>query len=254
MLGAPEIDSRDFFPLEALLRARYVVVVEPFQHHLAPERQGVVAVVVELFGADREFARDFTRLLDGFTLAGGAVATIYGRVQPTTPTVAARTLRLMQEYVGERPGGQPDWVALNPDGGVAVSPDRDEGYTVTLRPGRRDEPPTTPLLYAGTAARGVTVGGEVAFHDERCPGVALRFSRLDHEGRISPVAEVPRHLGGPAAFTVALPAGGAAELLLDLAHGERGDAPDDCTLTVRRLTVTPEGGDGGGAAPATATR
>jgi hypothetical protein len=67
ILYTPVTDSGDYYPLENLLKAQYVVVATPFQHHLRTEEQDVVKVGVDIFAQNWEFARDFTRLSEQFS-------------------------------------------------------------------------------------------------------------------------------------------------------------------------------------------
>lgn len=242
VLPCPEIDSRDYLPLAPLLQSRYVVVVSPFQHHLAAEEQDVVRVVYDLFVTNQEFARDFAPLPARFTLANGAVATVYQRTAPTSRATAMRTLRLMRQAVRDRPGGQPDWLVLDQNGPLAVDANRTEGYRVTARPGRRDATTATALLHLESRAEPVRVSGAVHFRDRRCPGAVLRFSRFDRAGRATVTVEVPRDPTAAAAFTTVLPPGGGGGLVLEIVGVEGRGAAVDCTVSVERLTVVPTSG------------
>src|SRR5262249_23227642 len=80
----PEVDSRDADPWEDLAQARLVIVVTPFQHHLAASEQTVVQAVVEALTQRWEIARDFTRLPARFTLDDNLAVTVYRREGPTS--------------------------------------------------------------------------------------------------------------------------------------------------------------------------
>jgi hypothetical protein len=99
ILQAPAIDSRDPLPLEFLLKSQYVIIVNPFQHHLEANRQLVVKVVLDIFNGQREFAQDFTQLPVKFSLQQGATLSVYKRIRPTSTSTASNTLTFIQNYL-----------------------------------------------------------------------------------------------------------------------------------------------------------
>ncbi|MCA1991627.1 MAG: hypothetical protein LDL41_06210 [Coleofasciculus sp. S288] len=126
------VDSRDTYPIEALLQAKYVVVPNPLpdypgsialQHSptefpavgewMLNKDLDVVRVVFDAFTQNWEFAQDFKRLPVQFTLARGAVVSIYERIRPTPVETAVRTLYAMQQQINEQPGGQLDWIEMS---------------------------------------------------------------------------------------------------------------------------------------------
>jgi hypothetical protein len=111
----PQIDSRDFYPLEMLIKADYVIVSTPLQTHLSnPEEQKVVQVVSQAFTENWRIAKDFIHLPEQFALSDEVVLSVYQRITPTTPETAVLTFNLMQKLIGQRPGNQPDWIDLSP--------------------------------------------------------------------------------------------------------------------------------------------
>jgi hypothetical protein len=126
ILFAPQVDSRDFYPIESLLQAKYVVVPNPLPDYpgdptkvpavgewLPNKELDVVKVVFDAFTQNWKFAQDFKRLPVQFALEGGAVVNIYQRIRPTSMETAMQTLDEMQQRIGERPGGQHDWLILS---------------------------------------------------------------------------------------------------------------------------------------------
>jgi hypothetical protein len=126
ILTSPEVDSRDFYPLEKLLEAQYVVVPsrlpdyssDPTQlaavgEWLPNKEYGVVNVVFDAFTQNWEFARDFKRLPIQFNFEKGVVVSIYQRLRPTSLATAVRTLDTMQQQIGQRPGSQGNWIILS---------------------------------------------------------------------------------------------------------------------------------------------
>lgn len=253
VLSVPEVDSRDAYPLAPLLQARYVVVVTPFQHHLPPEEQDVVRVVIDLFGAESEFAQDFTPLGPRFRFADGAVAMVYARQRVTSLPVAARTLRRMQAAIGARPGGQSPWLVF--DRGIPAAVERDEGgqEAVTARPGPCDGAPATTFVWLGPGsrnraaatlstapdppARPLNVRGRIAFRDPGCQGVTFRFSRIDRAGELTPLGETVHRPGQPEEFLVTLPRRPSGGFLFEIVRLAGDDSAAPCTLTVTGLAV-----------------
>ncbi|HEY9833229.1 MAG TPA: hypothetical protein V6D26_21935 [Stenomitos sp.] len=125
-LPAPEVDSRDSYPLEEMLEAQYVVVPSqlpayssnPTQNPVVGEwlpnqENDVVNVVFDAFTQNWEFAQDFQRIRTEYQFENGVVVSIYQRRRPTSLATAVRTLRTMQEKIGERPGSQGNWIILS---------------------------------------------------------------------------------------------------------------------------------------------
>jgi hypothetical protein len=110
----PQIDSRDFYPLELLMQAKYVILTTPLQCHLSnPEEQKVVEVVYKAFTEEWEISQDFQPVPVKFNLAKSAILSIYQRINPTSTETAVRTQALMESFINHRPGKQPDWIILS---------------------------------------------------------------------------------------------------------------------------------------------
>ena len=117
-----EIDSRDGFPFNQLLRADVIVTAQPTQYHIDPNQQRVVGGVDDLFTNNREFARDFVAFPAHFTLRASPfdmilwddrfhpgnppVVTIYRRIRPTSPETAARTRDFLRGFLDSPADGR----------------------------------------------------------------------------------------------------------------------------------------------------
>ena len=146
VLVSPQIDSRDPLPVEDLLRAGQVVVVTPFQYHLAQvSQQRVVHVLVDAFVDDWPVARDFRRQEREFHLERGMVASVYQRVRPSSLATAIETYERVVAVTGEAPpqfrdtwlmsASEPAPGVLNVDGGgqsFYYPPSALDGGPVTL--------------------------------------------------------------------------------------------------------------------------
>lgn len=152
ILIAPEVDSRDSYPLDKLLEAEYVVVPsrlpdyssDPTQmpavgEWLPTQEHDVVKVVFDAFTQNWELTQDFKRLPVQFNFENGVVVSIYQRLRPTSLATAVRTLHAMQQYIGQRPGSQQDWIILSQwSRNTRVEPEPNHAYEVVAF--RRDRP------------------------------------------------------------------------------------------------------------------
>lgn len=240
LLDVPEIDSRDFYPLEPLLRADYVVVVEPYQYHLPAERQDVVRAVGDLFRSGRGVARDFERLPARFALQSGATVTIHRRAQPSDLATSAETLSLLRAAISPAPGGQAAWQAFRLGPPTAGRDAADGSSTLTTVPVAPDEVNDRGLIRMLPIGEADTLVGRIAFADPSCAGVALRLARTDAGGRFVAASETTKRPADDGAFALAVP-GGPADLttVLVLSVTTPDGAPaEGCLLTIEELRFT----------------
>ena len=229
----PFADSASSYPLETLLQARVVVLPSSFQGHLAAGEQDVVGVVDTLFADDWPFAHDFTRLPERFTLRDGVTVSIARRDRPTSLATALATLDAMHAYLGDRPGGQANWLALNATPGCHLR-QRSRGR-VRLRcdraAGRRaflflDPPPNAGELV-----------GRIDLGNPGCDPVTLILAAVDERGATiasaRPLARAPHDRE----LTIGLPAGAAgSRLLLTIETTSRPTAAA-CPIVIDDLVV-----------------
>lgn len=242
LLGVPEIDSRDWYPLDPLLRADYVVIVEPYQYHLSADQQDVIRVVGELFRDRRGLARDFEPLPERFALANGVTVTIYRRAQQTALATAIETLHLLWAAIQPYPGGQPDWESFGLGPPTAGAKERGGAFTLTTQPITPEKIAEQALIYMRQPpARATLHAQQVAFADRRCPGARIRVTRVDPRGRATAVAELPRRAaeGGP--FSLVLPDTGpdtpTSGLLLQVLPLDEQQPTDGCAMMLTGLRI-----------------
>ncbi len=114
VLNVPQVDTRDQYPLEMLLRAEVVIVSKPFQHHLAKGEQEIVRTVYDIFQDNWSMANDFELLTEEFHFYPDITTRIYRRLQQTDLPTAVMTMAHMQQAIlPDPPGVQADWVRLN---------------------------------------------------------------------------------------------------------------------------------------------
>lgn len=178
----PFADSRDPYPLEKLMQAAFVVVGLPFQHHLDPNEQEVVRVVVDAFLERWEIAEDFALLREEFHLDRGVRAKIYRRVRPTSPQVALRTLRTMRQRMDAEPGGQPDWMLISQVPGYVAKIGGDRSYDFGWHSGGRLAPEDVRLLFLPSTMGNVKVEGAAYREDGYCQGLKLTLASISRDG------------------------------------------------------------------------
>ncbi|HSB43267.1 MAG TPA: hypothetical protein VLK28_15625, partial [Methylomirabilota bacterium] len=185
ILRTPDIDSRDRYPLEMIVMARYVVVASPFQYHIAPTEQNVVRVAHDVFVDGWDLARDFVRLPQEFSIEGARV-TIYRRERPSDLAVSIQALARIRAAVARRPASQPDWIPLGP-GFAQVERLREERHLVRLR---RLPPPHSPssvwLLHIGSIPDTFEI-----VTPELLPSVTLRVGCVGDNGIVVDLRPAP---------------------------------------------------------------
>jgi hypothetical protein len=179
------IDSRDFYPLNGLLQAHYVVVASPYQYHVDPKEQTVVKVVVDAFKENWAIAQDFTPLPQTFALENGVTVRIYKRIRPTSFPTILETLAKMRSQVSRIPGQEPYWLDLQSEQPSAIIQDPLLRMVQVLRLQITNKTPTA-LLYFGKIPDQTKVTG--LYSIAKCPNtsdpISFQISTLDKNGTI----------------------------------------------------------------------
>lgn len=169
VINSPQVDSRDYYPLNPILKADYIVVSTPFQHHLDENEQKVVRFTFDAFREGWSIRKDFKKLPEQFHLADGVTVTVYERRIPTTPETALLTFSQIKKYVGRLPGAQSDWALITPlSGRKIVNQNSARQFSVELSDGL----PFLSLLYMAEDAQGV-LSGQVFSADANCAPVVV---------------------------------------------------------------------------------
>ncbi len=227
-VNAPQVDSRDPYPLTALLRAQYAVVVEPFQHHMRIEEQTVLKVVYDLFVQPNSvIARDFIKLPVEFTYNDGISVEFYKRVQAASLETALATWQSIRAAMPNRPGGQLDWTYIGQTTAPIIAPEPDGSYSIRIHPVLPDGSARNTLLYLGGLSAMVNVSGTVKFIDNECQAVTLKFSTATSQpGQV--MAEVPYRRSGASEFQFSFPRQDAQYLLLDVLSADPAHSLEAC--------------------------
>lgn len=253
ILRVPQVDSRDFYPLEPLLQASYVVVPDPLSRYpgalteatvvgewLPDQEHDVVTVVADAFNQGWAIAQDFHLLPEQFVLEHGEVVRIYERSRPTSLTTALQTLAMMQQRIEPYPGGQPDWMLLSSRLNAGwITPNPDQTYNV--RAEMSDRPPNSapPLLYLGTLANTITVTGKMQFFHPQCPDLRLRVSAVNSTGMVLQTAETVVTTNDAPDFSLSLSNPQADYLLLETFSRDPNAPNLFCSLQINQLAVSP---------------
>jgi hypothetical protein len=179
------IDSRDFYPLNSLLKSHYVVVANPFQYHVAPQEQKLVKGVVEMFDRKVAIAQDFVPLPQKFQLEQGVTVQIYERIRPTSLETIFATLALMQKQTSRLPGQESYWLDIKSEQPSDIIKDPLLDIVQVLRLQITNQTPTS-LLYFGKIPDKVKVTGLLSI--SKCPTsgfpISLNLSTLDRNGEV----------------------------------------------------------------------
>ncbi len=233
------IDSRDFYPLNALLQAHYVVVALPYQYHIAPKEQTVVKVVVDAFMQNWAIAQDFAPLPQKFKLENGIVVQIYERIRPTSLSTIFNTLALMRSQVSRVPGQEPYWLDIKSGQPSAIIKDPLLKMVQVLRLQITNQTPAS-LLYFGRIPEKVKVTG--LYSISRCPIaselISLELSTLDKDGNVllQTIESFPN--SQLAIFELKMPGRNASYIKLNLRVDSKNKALISCRAELNLLNVS----------------
>jgi hypothetical protein len=235
ILNSPQVDSRDFYPLEMLLKAKYVLVVDPFQYHLNPSEQDVVKSVFDLFTENLGIAKDFTPTFQ--TLIHQSIGVqIYQRYQPTSLSRALHTLQYLRLKIGDA-GSQLDWMLVSNPLPALISKDINNSYVIQANIDPRSNKSNTSVLYIGQMADRIKVEGILPYEADLCWGSTLRFTTLTQERTPLDRATSIHSPQQSPNFKVTLKGQNEAYLLLEiLSHPNQG-TNNACLVVIDKLRI-----------------
>ncbi len=235
ILRASHVDSRDFYPIQELLSAQYVIVASPFQYHLRPEEQDVVKVVVDAFTENWEFAQDFKRLPEEFVLQQNVLVNVYQRIRPTSLETALQTLNLMQERIQPRPGNSYDWLNVRTNNKSKIWFNRHG--TVNIQATFKEE--SISFLYFGSIPEWVEMSGKI--QSSNCvgfEGFAINLSTLSQERNIIQTKNLVSSSKDLGSLSLSLQSKNAAYLRFDLVGHDKSDDIAYCSIYIKNLKVS----------------
>ncbi|MEG4217945.1 hypothetical protein QUA27_21795 [Microcoleus sp. Pol14C6] len=248
-IGRPQIDSRDTYPLPELLQAQYAVVAVPFQQVLPTDEQvlrsheqDVVKVVYDAFTQNWEIARDFQLLPEQFKLENGVTVSVYRRMRPTDTATAVRTLEAMQRQIVDRPGTQLDWISLHQSiytsANYSVSQESDNLYNIVTHPIKNSKKLDTSFLYLGSISDKAKVIGQLNLPNKQCPGIALRLTLWDKQGKLVDSAEMAYSQKSAIGLNLLVEGKNPIYLLLEVLSSSKQDLTNQCQLEINNLAVS----------------
>ncbi|MEG5039550.1 MULTISPECIES: hypothetical protein [unclassified Microcoleus] len=248
-IGRPQIDSRDTYPLPELLQSQYAVVATPFQQVLPTDEQvlrsheqDVVKVVYDAFTQNWEIARDFQVLPEQFKLENGVTVSVYRRVRPTDTATAVRTLEAMQRQIVDRPGTQLDWVSLPQSiytsANYSVSQESNNLYNIVTHPIKNSNKLDTSFLYLGSISDKAKVTGKLNLPNKQCPGIALRLTLWDKQGKLVDSAEMAYSQKNASDLNLLVEGKNPIYLLLEVLSSSKQDLTNQCRLEINNLAVS----------------
>jgi hypothetical protein len=249
-LTTPQVDSRDFYPLETLLQAQYVILTTPFQH-VSPgssdkgvsisslrNDQKVVKVVSTAFFDNWEIAQDFTRVPARFLLATGGVVTVFQRTRPTTVEAALRALGSMEKFIGERPGGQLDWMIVGGSFSYVLGRNGKNTYFIKGLAANHRKSSAQSFVYLGKLPNEGKVTGKLNYDRSRCPRVQLAVKAVTTEAKLIDSRDLLHGSNDPGDFSLNLRTQEAAYLLLNLRSDKDNQPIENCRIQIDHLTVS----------------
>jgi hypothetical protein len=233
------IDSRDFYPLNSLLKSHYVVVANPFQHHVAPQEQKLVKGVVEMFNQRLAIAQDFAPLPQKFQLERGVTVQVYKRIRPTALKTILATLALMRSQVSRVLGQEPYWLDIKSEQPSDIIKDPLLGIVQVLRLQITNQTPAS-LLYFGKIPDKVKVTGLLSI--SKCPAstspISLNLSTLDRNGEILSQQKKIYSNSQLAPFEIMILGQNAAFLKFNLRVNSNNETLTSCRAELNLLKVS----------------
>ena len=270
ILPVPKVDSRDEYPLEALLQAECVLVPNylpdypgvptkvPAVGEWVPNKEiDVVKVVFDAFTQNWEVAQDFKRLPVQFQFSENTVVSIYQRTRPTSLATTSRTLYAMQQQIGERPGSQLDWILLSqPWNNYSIAGSQNNTYQLisfdvpreSLNPAISQKSAQqkaehvkgrgTSFLYLGVLPENAEVTGAMTYLDKACDSSFIRLAMLNQKGQIVSSIETKYSRQESGSFKLSLNGENPAYLLLDVLTYDKNNLVRLCTVQIDSLAVS----------------
>ncbi|MDJ1168001.1 hypothetical protein PMG71_01010 [Roseofilum sp. BLCC_M154] len=232
----PIVDSRDWYPLEQFLQAKYVIIAKPFQHHLTLEETDVEKVIYDIFDQNWQIAEDFEQLPLEFELENNTKLVIYQRLQNTSAEIAWKTFIQMQEVIGDRPGNQPPWVILNPNFETVILPQSDT-YTLATSFNEQNYDQILDMLWINPLPAPFILTGKPVFSSNVCPEFNLRLSWINPQGESKILTETSLHFEDTSVFELPLQQSSEGYLNLSLRVTDPQDFTTTCHLRIDQLNL-----------------
>jgi hypothetical protein len=266
VLTVPQFDSQDDYPLHLLLAAKYIVLPNALMTYpgqvtqvpvagewVLPQEQDLVKVVFAAFTQNWEIAQDFKPLPVQFALEDGVTVSVYERIRPTSIATAIRTFQHMQQQIGDRPGGQLDWLSLSADYlQTAIRQNQDGTYRLIvfadplLSPAKPQLGAQTSMqensasfLYVGQQSIQSIVKGWLTLWDETCISASVEVSTYDSTGNKTSSTALVQTSDEAIDFSYVLSSQKSDYLILSLLRpANSADGTSYCTVDINNLLIS----------------
>jgi hypothetical protein len=235
VLNTPVVDSRDFYPLNNLLKSEYVVVTSPLQYSLPPQEHDVVTVVRDTFAKNWELAQDFEQLSEQLILDKNVIVNIYKRTHSTSLETAFNTLKIMQERIQAKPGKESNWVIVDRQRQSNIW--YNKHGTINIQATFKIE--AVSSLYFGSIPEFVEISGLV--ESSNClgfEGFSLRLATLSKDGKIINTKESIYSSQDLDKLSLSISGKDADYLRLDLMGYQKSNDNGYCSIYIKDMAVS----------------
>lgn len=239
IIRTSDIDSRDFYPLNGLLSANYVVVTDPTQYHINPVRQKVITIIGEIFKQKQLIANDFKEVHEQFIFQGRVRTYLYKRIRPTSVGTILSTLHFMEQKLSRKLGRETYWLNLN--SGQSTIIERDALFKTThISPILVNRKNSGSLLYFGEIYKKTRVSGKINVMSNcletnpimlRSITLGLKRNTIDEEK----ITYIPTH---QSSFEFILNGQSAKFLELELAPQNNSISSNNCRIALNHIVVS----------------
>lgn len=254
--GPPFLNSRDSYPLERIISARYAAIASPIYPLYNEADAHILNLLVSSFLDRKPITRDFEELPQQFKFDRGVTVRLYKRVRGTPASDAVLALEEFKKALPRRPGGQPPWISTDDPSEQDTEETRDYFELEPCQPGSANL--THYLLSAHDLPEHFFVSGKVAgrldakekrinrqygtLYDDMPKGYALVCRLIDRNGRQLDEMKMPDvKAKGTFVFAIPLEQRDAAYVVLSIedAHA-RGDLlQPDYKIKLESLKISP---------------
>lgn len=200
LVEPPMLDSRDALAVEGLLTTDYVVLARPFLPMYRPQDSRDLLCVLECFENNWQFAKDFEELPEQFKLDRNSTITIWRRLKPTLPAVAATTFEKMRSFVKTDLTGQPRWISTDDH---YVAHDRQKLSIFQVRLSKEGSENATHYLMSSDTINGAfKLTGRIDQHETKInpKDIEIEVLAVDTEGQVHKLKEPRRSKGDNSEF------------------------------------------------------
>jgi hypothetical protein len=222
-----------------LLKAHYVIIATPFQHHLVPSEQQVVQVVMDAFVQNWRFAQDFKQLPVRFHLEENTTIKIYERVRPASVDTILETLEQFRSRILQKPGQETYWLPLASEQVTEISKDpifdKTNIFPISVNPQN-----SISLLYFGKIPQKFRLEGKISLpqcYDLKI--IEMRWTFLDLKGQAIATQKTIQSLDDNRNFYLMSSRQGASYLRLDLHGNPEQSKASNCMISLNNIKLEP---------------